>query len=267
MKDMQNVKLNISSVKIKEVKISLDKDFLLETSAVDIFSCYTPNFIELKSELVKFLNAEELDRSERFHKEIDRNQFVIYRSILKIILSAYTQLEAKKICFDYQLNKKPYLASHPWLNFNISHSGDYAVIAISRIKVGIDIEYMAEDQDYTNLLIDIFSPKEILNIKNAVDQKKAFYTSWTRKEAFVKALGKGIDDDFIQVPCLDGNHTIDVSLLKNNKSWQIYSFNLAEDYSSAVCIEGLTSNSKNLIMYNVPNNMKELLELSQIRNN
>jgi 4'-phosphopantetheinyl transferase len=263
---MQISKLFISFLNIKDVTIFPTKEFTLNTNDTIIYTIYLPNFIELKSDLAKFLDTTERSRAERFHKELDRNRFIICRSILKFVLAAYTKLDVKNIHLDYHYNKKPYLATHPWLYFNISHSEDFAVIAISRNKVGIDIEYIAEDFNFTNLLEDIFDDNEILAIQNAVDKKNAFYTSWTRKEAFVKALGKGIDDDFKYIPCLDGEHNIDHIQLETTKNWQVYSFNLQDHYLSAVAFEIFSTISKNPVLYTIPNTMKALLEMNQIRN-
>ena len=110
------------------------------------------------------------------------------------------------------------------------------------------------------LVLDFFKfPAAIFN------KKHAFYTLWTRKEAFVKALGKGIDDDFKYMPCLDGQHDISATVLNETENWQVYSFNFAEDYSGAVCIEGLPKVPEVLKVYTLPNTMKELLELTQER--
>lgn len=255
----------ISFADLESTPLSTIQASTLTTNDIIIYSIFMPNFIDYKAEFLKFLNTKELNRAERFHKEVDKDRFIIYKSIIKLILATYTQLDVKDIKHDYHFNKKPYLASHPWLNFNVSHSKDYAIIAISRVKVGIDIEYMNEDKEYTDLLIDVFSTDEILNIKNAADQKNAFYTLWTRKEAFVKALGKGIDDDFNYIPSLNGHHKIDSTILKNNKNWQVCSFHLADNYSSAICFEGLPSINKNLIVHTLPSTMKELLEMFNIK--
>jgi 4'-phosphopantetheinyl transferase len=174
-------------------------------------------------------------------------------------------MDVKNIYLDYHLNKKPYLASHPSLGFNISHSEDFAVIAISRKKVGIDIEYMADDFQFSNLLPDILDDNEILVIKNSVDKKHAFYTSWTRKEAFVKALGKGIDEDFKHIPCTDGQHNINATLLKTTDNWQINSFDLTDHYLGAVAFDGLPTIPTNIILYSIPNTMKALLQMSHLR--
>jgi 4'-phosphopantetheinyl transferase len=266
MKDMPKSNFFVSFSDINGLKFIPSEEYSLNTTDIIIHTIYLPNFIDLKSDLVKFLNSQEINRVERFHKENDQNRFIICRSILKFILATHTKLPVKSILLNYHFNKKPYLASHPGLNFNISHSEDFAVIAISSDKVGVDIEYISEDFDFTNLLPDIFVDHEILAIKNADNKKHAFFTSWTRKEAFVKALGKGIDEDFKNIPCLDGLHSIDSAVIKTTQNWQVRSFDLEDQYLGAVAFESLSTISKNLVLYSMPNTIKNLLEMLQIRN-
>ena len=258
-------KLSISYLNIKGVEVAPSKGHSLNATDIIIYIIYLPNYIDLKLDLAKFLNSKEINRAERFYKELDKTRFIIYRSILKFILATYTKLDVKNINLNYHLNKKPYLASRPWLHFNISHSEDYAVIAVSRKMVGIDIEYMLEDFKFTDLLPDVFDDNEIATIQNAVNKKEAFYTLWTRKEAFVKALGKGIDEDFKYIPSIDGQHKINANLLKNSANWQLCSFDLADYYSSAIAVESSSSITNNVAFYTMPNTMKELLEMTRIR--
>jgi 4'-phosphopantetheinyl transferase len=263
---MKISKLFISFSNIKRTALIPSEENSLNTSDVIIYSIFLPHFIKLKSDLTAFLNATELQRAQRFYKEVDQNRFIIYRAILKFVLASHTKWDVNNISLDYHFNKKPYLASHPWLYFNVSHSEDYAVIAISRKKVGIDIEFMSEEFDFTSVLSDIFEANEILTIENSDDKIQTFYTSWTRKEAFVKALGKGIDEDFKYIPCSDGLHNIDSALLQNTKNWQVHSFYLAEQYLGAVAFEDSSTIAKNLKLYTVPNTMKDLLAMTQVRN-
>lgn len=263
---MKTSKLSISFSTIRRIQLFSGQDYSLNTDDIIIYSIYLPDFTDLKSDLYMFLNAIEIKKAKRFYKEIDRNRFIISRSILKLVLGAYTKLDSKKIYLDYDFNKKPYLASHPWLYFNISHSENFAAIAVSRKKVGIDIEYLAEDFKFSNLLPDIFDDNERLIIQNAADKKKTFYTLWTRKESFVKALGKGIDEDFKYIPSSDGLHHIDFKLIKNTQDWQVCSFEIADCYIGAVAFEGLSSISTNMELYVIPNIMKDLLKMPPIRN-
>lgn len=267
MRNMKTSKLFISFSDIKDAELIPDTEFFLKPDDIIIYTIYLPDFSGLRADLSQFLNEKELKKAQRFHKEIDQNRFIVHRAILKFVLAAYTKQDIRSVTLDYNINKKPYLASHPWLNFNISHSNEFAVIGISRTKIGLDIEHMSEDFEFTDLLPDILGENEILTVQNAVDKKRAFYMSWTRKEAFVKALGKGIDDDFKYIPCLDGIHNLDSTLLKNTDNWQMYSFDLADHYLGAVAFEDLPNFSKNIVLYSLPNSMKELLEMTQRKNN
>lgn len=255
--------LSISSSYLNRVKFISSKDYALKANDLLIFNIYLPNFNHIKDELSLFLSYKEIKKSERFYKDIDRSRFIIYRSILKFILAAYTKLDVKNINLSLDFNKKPYLESHPYLFFNISHSEDYAVIAISNKKIGIDIEYMSEDFKYTDLLPDIFDNSEILSIENAANTKESFYTLWTRKEAFVKALGKGIDEEFKYIPCLEGKHTVDYDLLKSDQDWEVVSFDLTNKYVGSIAFESNSIIPKNLLLHTIPNTMKELSEMAQ----
>lgn len=241
------------------------KEYSLHAGDILIYIIYLPDFFEFKSNLSQFLNAPEIKKAKRFYKEIDKNRFIIYRSILKLLLGAYTKSDAKKIYLDYDFNKKPYLASHPWLHFNISHSEDYAAIAVSRKMIGLDIEYLSKDFKFTDLLPDIFDDHEREIIQNTDDKQNAFYTLWTRKEAFVKALGKGIDEDFKYIPSTDGQHNLEFKRVKNTQNWQVHSFDFADHYMGAVAFEGLPTVSNHLLLCNVPNSLESLLEMTYRR--
>lgn len=263
MKNMLKSNLFISSINCDDHKSSAAKGYSVSTGDVIIYTLHLPEYSNLTKDLVHFLNPEERSRSDRYYKETDRNQFIICRSILKIVLAAYTKVDVKSIQLDYHFNKKPYLSTHPWLYFNISHSEDFAVIAISLNKVGIDIEYLAKDFTFTDLLPDVFNNNEVLAIKNTTNQKHTFYKLWTRKEALVKGFGKGIDDDFKNIPSLDGVHMIDSKLVKKTENWQVCSFELDDYYLGAIAFEGLATISKNLVLYSMPNTMKALIEMAQ----
>ncbi|WP_347049790.1 4'-phosphopantetheinyl transferase family protein [Flavobacterium olei] len=262
---MKISKLLVSFFQAKSTAFIPQKEYLLEDNEIIIYIVYLPNFSAIKDELAAFLNSAEVKKTKRFYKETDRNRFIIYRSILKLVLGAYTKLNVKNIYLDYDFNRKPYLASHPWLHFNISHSEDFAAIAVSRRKVGLDIEYMSKDFNFTGMLPDVFNESETNIIEKALDKKNTFYTLWTRKEAFVKALGKGIDEDFKYIPCLDGEYNVDFSLIKNSQDWQVHSFDLADDYVGAIALEGLSTSSKDIFMYKMPNKMHDLLKMAQKR--
>ncbi|MBP0903702.1 4'-phosphopantetheinyl transferase family protein [Mariniflexile gromovii] len=261
---MPTSKILISFSNVKSVKSIPNKETSFIANDSIIYSIYLPDFLNLESDLKRYLNLNEIGRAERFHRDIDRHRFIIYRAILKFILAAYTKLDVRTIAFDYHSNKKPYLASHPWLQFNSSHAEDYALIAISRKKIGIDIEHMSDDFNFNNLIQNVFGKEETSIIQNAVNKKQTFYTLWTRKEAFVKGIGKGIDDDFRYIPCLDGQHEIPSGLIQNTEDWQVCSFNVGNHYLAAVAMEGSSTYLIEPVLFTVPNTMKGLLKMAQL---
>ncbi|MFA9195309.1 4'-phosphopantetheinyl transferase superfamily protein [Flavobacterium sp. FBOR7N2.3] len=260
MKNTPTAKLLISFFNIRKRILMPDNEFFLNENDIRIYSIYLPDFADLKSDLAEYLNVKELPVSSNLYMKMN-HEFIIYRSILKIILAAYSKLDAKKMEFDYHLYKKPYLASKPWLHFNISHSEDYVVIAISRRNLGIDIEYIAQDLPFTNLIPEVFEEREITAIHNSKDKKRLFYSYWTRKEAFVKGLGTGINDNFKHIPCADGEHIIDAALSEDTKNWHVCNFNLSDHYMGAIACEFSSAFSKDIVIYTVPNDMNALRKM------
>ena len=88
---------------------------------------------------------------------------------------------------------KPYLVSEPGIHFSLSHSGDWAVCAISDHPVGVDIEWC--DPNRRDIASRFFHKDEIryLNSLPPYARTDAFYSLWTLKESFVKSTGRGLD--------------------------------------------------------------------------
>src|SRR5690606_14249709 len=112
-----------------------------------VYNIHLPDYFHIVNDLSTFLKADEKKRALNYYKERDKNRFIICRSLLKFALSNYAQVSIKDISIELLLNKKPYLPKHPSVSFNVSHSGDYAVLALGTTPIGIDIEYL--DLNYT----------------------------------------------------------------------------------------------------------------------
>ncbi|GAA4819490.1 4'-phosphopantetheinyl transferase family protein [Litoribaculum gwangyangense] len=255
-----NHKINCSSY--GELKPnSIYNDLNLNHSDIFIYQIYLPDYFDIVDALISLLNFEEITRVNRYYHETDKNRFIICRSILKYLLSKHTRLDIQDIEIDYQANKKPHLSSHPSTFFNISHSENYAFIAIANRPIGIDIEYINKNFNFTPLLQDIFSDIEISFIKNSQDKRQSFYSLWTRKEAFVKALGKGIDDDFLKIPSLDGLHHLNTSDMARNKNWNIHGFEITDHYIGALAYEETPSLATSFSVISLSNELSDLIEL------
>ena len=142
-----------------------------------------------------WLSPDEKVRSGRFIREIHSQRFILGRGGLRKILSRYEQTHPSRIKFHYNPQGKPELACNESLRFNLSHSKDLALAAVTANKlVGIDVEYMRGNVDYLGLSDRFFAQNEAEALKKmpASLQKESFFRIWTRKEAYIKAHGKGL---------------------------------------------------------------------------
>lgn len=143
------------------------------------------------------LAADERSRADRFHFQKDREYFIAARGLLRVILSHYLGIAPSHLRFCYSANGKPALSNHGgnMLRFNLSHSHGLALYAITRYReVGIDLERIRADFPWEDLAQQFFSPQENATLGSlpASFRHWAFFNCWTRKEAYVKATGKGL---------------------------------------------------------------------------
>ncbi|MBN1552250.1 4'-phosphopantetheinyl transferase superfamily protein [bacterium] len=166
-------------------------------SGIEVFSLRLEADDSVLNLLRKRLSRSELHRADTYASAIDRNRFIIRRAVLREQLSLRCGLPMHRIVFQYSEFGKPYLASPDTsLVFNCSHSGNIAIIAISR-KVdclGVDVEQIRFLADMEDAMETVFSYEEIQKINRVSTDRKPemFFTLWTRKEAYLKALGSGL---------------------------------------------------------------------------
>lgn len=151
---------------------------------------------EIVNSLKRFLSNDERSRARRFYFSKDRNHYIAARGILRIILAGYLGREPDELCFRYNPQGKAMLKGpDETLRFNVSHSGDTALYAMSwNRSVGIDIEQIRPEIDFSQIAEFFFSPREVteLHLLPESIQKEAFFRCWTRKEAYIKARGQGL---------------------------------------------------------------------------
>ncbi|WP_144291964.1 4'-phosphopantetheinyl transferase family protein [Rhodoligotrophos appendicifer] len=157
--------------------------------------------------LLPLLTADETVRAGRFLRYEDRRNFILGRGLLRRLLGHYLQREAEQIRLCADQDGKPRLQDGAPLEFNLSHSGDRIVIGFSNAgAVGVDIEAMRPVPDYRRLARRLFSAAEQREIDHSEEAIKlaTFFDIWTRKEAYVKMLGTGIDGDIALYDCRPG---------------------------------------------------------------
>lgn len=197
----------------------------------------------------ELLSPDEVARADRFHFEKDRQHYTAARSGMRSILSGYLGLRPQAVRFSYCKHGKPQLAGRETgssLQFNLSHSDKYAVLAVARhMHLGVDIEYMKPDVAVDEIASSFFSPLEYRTLLAlpAEHRLSAFYRCWTRKEAYVKAKGLGLNLTLSSFDVAFAS-TDPPALLRADASleepsrWRVYHLETAPQWVGALVIQG-----------------------------
>ncbi|MCA9970356.1 MAG: 4'-phosphopantetheinyl transferase superfamily protein [Anaerolineales bacterium] len=149
---------------------------------------------EVVARLHALLAPDEQARAARFHFERHRRQFAVARGALRTLLGGYLGVAETAVAFTYTTHGKPELPGAD-LCFNVSHSGELALMAFARRRMlGVDVEAVRELQDAAGIAERFFAPSEVAVFRQVAPawQPQAFFNCWTRKEAFIKAIGEGL---------------------------------------------------------------------------
>jgi 4'-phosphopantetheinyl transferase len=155
----------------------------------------------LEVNLVSLLSAEERARMKRFKLHADQQRFLVGRGLLRMLVGACLDLPASAVEFQYGPFGKPLLAGHgnvPPMHFNVSHSGKLVLLAFSRThEVGVDVEELRPIHDWEGVARRCFRPEEYHGwaCLDPPDRLTAFFQTWARHEAALKALGSGFFDE------------------------------------------------------------------------
>ena len=139
------------------------------------------------------LSPAEQDRVRRFRFADHQRRFQICHGALRHILGAYTGAEARGLEFRHGPRGKPYLEGDGPA-FNLSHSGKLALIGVAHTELGVDVEKVRRLESLSQIAQRHFADAEYSALSALADEERelAFYRCWTRKEAYIKALGEGL---------------------------------------------------------------------------
>lgn len=149
----------------------------------------------LQAGLMPFLTDDEHVRAQAFVLPAARNQYVQTRAVLRMLLGSLLGRPPGSLVLDYGPYGKPSLRDHHDCCFNVAHSGDYALLALSDgLQLGVDIERQRATSDLDALARMVFSPSEMQAWVALPDAERVpkFFSIWAAKEALVKAIGRGL---------------------------------------------------------------------------
>ncbi len=197
--------------------------------------------------LRRTLAADERQRAERFHFDKDRRHFIAGRGLLRTLLGGYLGRDPGSLHFAYNPQGKPMLVgAGADLRFNLTHSHGLALLAVSRGReLGVDVERIRPEFAGDAVARRFFSPREVaaLSALGGERRHEAFFVCWTRKEAYLKATGKGLS---LPLDCFD------VSLLPGEPAallatrhdpaeaarWSLRALSPARGFAGALAVEG-----------------------------
>lgn len=204
---------------------------------------------EVVLQLAESLSTDERERAGRFQFERDRRRFIVGRAVLRAILGACLEVEPRFLSFRYGRFGKPALADAfegTEVRFNVSHSHGVALYAVARGReVGVDLERIRPLDDMESLAEECFSAKQnaALRSMSAPKRLEAFFSGWTRKEAFVKARGVGLSFSLagfdVSLEPGDGPRPLTIPGDSQEESrWMVTSLAADPAYAAALVVEG-----------------------------
>jgi 4'-phosphopantetheinyl transferase len=204
----------------------------------------------VEAELQEFrqiLAPDEQARADRFYFEIHRQHFTAGRGILRTLLAEYLAVRPTQIAFRYGPQGKPALDVGPGnLRFNLAHAHGLALIAITRgHELGVDVERIRDDYACEQVAHRFFSPNEVAVLRALPPDARrgAFFTCWSRKEAYIKATGRGLSQSLDQFDVsLDPEAPAALLATRHDppdaERWSLYALEPGPGYAGALVAEG-----------------------------
>jgi 4'-phosphopantetheinyl transferase len=223
-------------------------DWALAENQVDIWQIQISGQggVERRRQL---LSPDEVQRADAFHFEKHRRRYIAARAAMRQILGIYTGIVSKELVFSYGEKGKPELAGElkrSEIKFNLSHSQDIAVLAVTQnLTVGVDIEWINPEFATDEVAKRFFAAGEVrcLQALPGTERSDAFFACWTRKEAYIKALGEGLSVPLDSFEVAFGPD-VPAALLQvivnptEVERWSMYDITVARGFRSALIVEG-----------------------------
>jgi 4'-phosphopantetheinyl transferase len=202
---------------------------------------------DLLRHCAEVLSEDERGRAERFRIGSLRSRYIAGRGALRMLLGRYLPAEPASFALSYQAHGKPELGP-PWkgrgLEFNVSHSHELAVFAFTRGReIGVDVEWIRPMPDAAALLERFFSWEEVRQWRQMPTERQllAFFQGWTRKEAWLKAVGSGLSFPLNQF-CVTLDGPARVLSIRGDRNeaaqWWLESCEPCDGYVAAVAMRG-----------------------------
>ena len=203
---------------------------------IDIWQISLDALITDQHSLILTLDKEERERYQKRQNKL-QSSYLLSHAACRQILAHYLNLAAGEIKYKKNQHGKPLLDHKTPLNFNMSHSRDKAIVAVTNHStIGVDIEFSDKNTGWEKIVPRYFHPDEInyLFAQPKDRQKQTFFQIWTRKEAYIKAIGTGFATALASFSVIDKEISYHAEPSANSKNWYRQDLEINSPYIASV---------------------------------
>lgn len=190
---------------------------------------------DLFNRLLIYLSQERAQKVNKFHFAEDKIRSIISELLLRLSICEMWGIENKDIHFEYNEFGKPRLKNQTHRHFNISHSGQWVVVALDNGPIGVDIEKIQPmDLSICERFFSCAETDQILSQPQSM-RMGYFYKFWTLKESYIKATGKGLSTPLHSFSFDLSKEKVSLQTSAKDEAWFFKLFDNLPDYQLAVC--------------------------------
>lgn len=238
----------VNKMAVPHTSTMTSRDFTLSDHDVHVWCASLQQPTVVVDQLTRILSSDEKDHAARYHFEHLQRSFIVARGILRVLLGHYLHIQPAQVEFTYLREGKPQLSERhaQKVSFNLSHSHELVLYSFSSSRnIGIDVEHIRPMEDLELIAEHNFSTREIAELKKLSSHHKldGFFNCWTRKEAYIKAIGNGVSFPLQQfdVSLNPGEPAKLLSILGSEQEaahWSMFELHPANGYTAALVVQG-----------------------------
>ena len=188
------------------------------------------------------LSIAEWEKAMRFRFPADQARSAVTRGVLRTLLSRYLNRPAGDLAFTENDHGKPAISG---IEFNVSHSGDYSLLAFSHESpIGVDVEHIRDWKVMHDLARRVLTPNEFERFSSLPDlrRQRVFYEIWTLKESILKAIGSGLSvaPESLEISFYPDKPKLlsaETDLIKDVSDWSLHSLDIGDiAYTAAITV-------------------------------
>jgi 4'-phosphopantetheinyl transferase len=205
---------------------------------VEVYACQLmpeEEFVTDKTKILDYLEPGLRHKIEKFVREDDAQRSLLGELLVRYLIHKNHKIPCNEIRIAYSNKGKPFLMDREDVRFNVSHSGNWVVVALSDRRVGIDIEEIKPAK--IKIAKRFFTDSEYSDLvsREKSDQPGYFFELWTCKESYLKALGKGLTKSLGSFSVRKGNRQMEMLMDDQNEKVYFRQYDIDINYKLSVC--------------------------------